>query len=354
MSGVDLQVNLANLDVNLCLPGRGVSAIVGPSGAGKTTLLRSVAGLEINAQGKVAVNGEIWLDSAQAISLPVHQRAVGYVFQEASLFSHLSVQRNVEFGLRRTDVNQQKIALAQVIELLGISALLQRSPLTLSGGERQRVAIARALATNPKLLLMDEPLASLDEQRKAEILPYLDQLHREFAIPILYVSHAIDEVARLADYVVMLDQGKVRAQGSVFDMVTRADLPLMHGDHACSLIEATVSSHDVHYQLSQVEFSGNQLWLPLNRTEIGSLMRLRIEARDVSLSLNQQVGSSILNTLAVSIVAMHADTLSSMIVELNAQGTRLLSRVTRKSVDQLSLIPGMALFAQIKGVAILK
>ena len=354
MNGVDLRLKLANLDVAVKLPGRGVSAIVGPSGAGKTTLLRAVAGLEKTALGRVEINGSVWHDHDLAIYLPAHQRAIGFVFQEASLFPHLSVQENVEFGLRRIAVDKRKIAMTQAIELLGIGALLQRSPSTLSGGESQRVAIARALATSPELLLMDEPLASLDEQRKSEILPYLDQLHHELEIPVLYVSHAIDEVARLADYVVMLEAGKVRASGTVFELISRSDSPLAHGDHACALINANVVAHDAHYQLTQVGFSGGTLWLTNTQENIGTAVRLRIQARDVSLTLNQQVDSSILNIVAVTIADIREETAGQMVVALDANGTRLLARITHKSADQLRIVPGMSLFAQIKGIAILK
>ncbi|MET3107208.1 molybdate transport system ATP-binding protein [Oxalobacteraceae bacterium GrIS 2.11] len=354
MSGVNLQLVLANLDVNVVLPGRGITAIIGPSGAGKTTMLRAVAGLEPGARGRVEINDEIWQDDEQKLFLPTHRRALGYVFQEASLFPHLSVQENIEFGRRRIRADDRKIAFDQVVELLGIGALLQRSPLTLSGGERQRVAIARALATSPKLLLMDEPLASLDDLRKAEILPYLDRLHQEFAIPVLYVSHAMDEVAHLADHVVLLEAGKVRAIGSVFEIITRPDLPLAYGDHASALITATVLTHDTHYQLTEAGFSGGTLWLPGTRTTIGTALRLRIQARDVSLSLHRQTGSSILNTVPVSVTAIRADAAGLLMVELDANGTRLLARITSKSAENLGVVTAMSLFAQIKGVAILK
>ncbi|PRC92198.1 molybdenum ABC transporter ATP-binding protein [Solimicrobium silvestre] len=354
MSGVHLQLKLPNLAIDLSLPNIGISAIVGPSGAGKTTLLRAVAGLESVCRGRVDINGAVWQDDTQKIFLAAHQRSVGFVFQEASLFTHLSVQGNLEFGLRRIPVAEQKVSLSQAVELLGIGPLLNRSPATLSGGEKQRVAIARALATSPKLLLMDEPLASLDEPRKAEIFPYLERLHSELEIPLLYVSHATDEVARLADYVVMLDAGQVRASGSVFELLTRADLPFAHGDAASALIGAKVIAHDPHYQLSQFEFSGGILWLPHSATALGNTVRLRIQARDVSLSLTQQIGSSILNSLAVKISAIQGDALGLVMVELDAGGTRLLARITRKSAEQLGLVIGMALFAQIKGVAILK
>jgi molybdate transport system ATP-binding protein len=208
---VHLKIKLAHiLDIDISLPERGVIAITGPSGAGKTSLLRVVAGLESASLGKVEINGEIWQDDEQNIFLATHRRSIGFVFQEASLFPHLSVQKNIEFGLRRIPVGNKKLSLRHAVELLGIASLLSRNPATLSGGEKQRVSIARALATSPKIVLMDEPLASLDEQRKAEILPYLERLHQELEIPILYVSHARDEVARLADYVVRGRRAGVR------------------------------------------------------------------------------------------------------------------------------------------------
>ncbi len=354
MKKIRLRLKLVNLDVDLDLPGQGVTAIVGPSGAGKTTMLRAVAGLEHATHGQVIVKGEVWQDDAASIFLPAHLRSVGFVFQEASLFPHLTVQRNVEFGLRRVNTDEQKISLGNAIELLGIRSLLSRLPSTLSGGERQRVAIARALATNPSLLLMDEPLASLDTQRKAEILPYLDQLHREFSIPILYVTHAMDEVAGLADQVVLLEEGRVRASGPVFDMLSRVDLPLAQGDQASAMFEAMISEHDAHYQLTLVAFAGGNLWLPALAGKPGTPVRIRIQARDVSLALHPQTESSILNSLPVSITAIYDDALGLQMVELDAGGTRLLARITRKSADQLGLVKGMSLFAQIKGVAIQK
>ena len=202
------------LDVDLQLPGRGVTALFGPSGCGKTTCLRAIAGLVRAQPGRVEVNGEVWQDDAQGLWRATHERALGYVFQEASLFAHLDVRRNMEYGLRRLPPARRRVSLEQAVELLGIGHLMERKPQALSGGERQRVAIARALATSPRLLLMDEPLAALDQARKAEILPYLERLHDELAIPVLYVSHAPDEVARLADHVVYLEAGRARAVGA--------------------------------------------------------------------------------------------------------------------------------------------
>jgi molybdate transport system ATP-binding protein len=354
MSGLHLRVHLPNLQVDLTLPGRGITAVTGASGAGKTTLLRAVAGLETASRGRIDINGALWQDDSLAVHLPTHRRAVGYVFQEASLFAHLSVQQNIEFGLRRSTLPNRKIALNEAIELLGIGALLQRKPATLSGGESQRVAIARALVTSPALLLMDEPLASLDLQKKAEVLPYLDRVHQEFDLPVLYVSHALDEVAHLADHVVLLEAGKELASGSVFDMISRTDLALSAGDHASSLILARVIARDAHYQLTQAEFSGGALWLAHCQAQIGEMVRLRIEARDVSLSLYPQRDSSILNSLPVRVTALHDESAGLLLVELDANATRLLARITRRSADQLQLQVGAALFAQIKGVAILK
>lgn len=352
-------MKLTNLDVTLTLPGGGVSAIVGPSGAGKTTLLRAVAGLERAVRGRVEVNGSVWHDDLRGIRLPVYQRSLGFVFQDPSLFAHLSVQQNVEFGLRRATKGghkseEKKITVAQANELFGIESLLKRAPQTLSGGEKQRVSIARALAGNPALLLMDEPLAALDDLARAHILTGLQQLHREFAIPVLYVSHAIDEVARLADHVVVLDRGKIKASGSVFELIIDGDLALANGDNACALIEAKIVAHDEQYQLSQIAFSGGAMWLPLSRSKVGSVVRLRIQARDVSLCLNPQSGTSILNTLAVAVIGIRKDTAGSAMIELDANGARLLARITRKSCDHLDLIPGMALYAQVKSVAILE
>jgi len=272
---MQLQLTLPFLEVNLSLPKRGISAIFGPSGAGKTTLLRAVAGLESAARGLVEINGEVWQDDAQHIYRPAYQRSVGFVFQEASLFPHLSVQANLEFGLRRILVADQKVSLSDAVELLGIASLLKRFPATLSGGEQQRVSVARALATSPKLLLLDEPLASLDEQRKEEILPYLERLHQELDIPMLYVTHSSDEVARLADYVVELEEGRVRARDSVVDLMSRKENP-------CTIITAQIIAHDARHQRSQVEFAGGRLWLPCIPGEIGSAIRLRIQLQDVS------------------------------------------------------------------------
>ena len=341
------------LDVDLQLPGHGVTALFGPSGCGKTTCLRSLAGLE-RAQGRVTVNQTVWQDDASQQWIPTHRRALGYVFQEASLFPHLSVQRNIDYGLKRTPAARRKVSQERAVELLGIGHLMDRMPATLSGGERQRVAIARALATSPEVLLMDEPLAALDAQRKAEVLPYLDQLQRHLHIPVIYVSHSLDEVARLAQHMVLLDAGRVLAQGAVTELLSRLDLPLAHGDIASSVVHATVQSHDATDHLSTLAFDGGQLQLVMAHPRaVGTQVQLRVQARDVSLSLLRPEGSSILNILPAKVLDLREDGPGQVMVSLQAGNTRLLARITQHSARALQLQAGKQLFAQIKGMALL-
>lgn len=341
------------LDMDLRLPGQGVSAIFGPSGSGKTTLLRCMAGLEHAPGGYLSVNGEVWQDDTKRMFTPVHKRSLGYVSQAANLFAHLSVQGNLDYGLSRIPVAERKVPIAQAVDLLGIGKLLARQPSTLSGGESQRVAIARALATSPHLLLMDEPLAALDVQRKAEVLPYLERLHTELAIPVMYVSHAPDEVARLADHLVLLDAGKVTASGPTRELMTRLDLPLAHGDAAAAIIDAVVTRVEPAYHLSHAEFAGGHISLLNPLLQVGQRIRVRIQARDVSLTLERQQGTSVLNIFAATVLAISNDSPGQIMVALDAGGSRLLARITQKSIDALNLQPGSPVFAQVKGVAVL-
>ncbi|SFC74593.1 molybdate transport system ATP-binding protein [Polaromonas sp. OV174] len=356
MSGINLAFQQVyadfSLDVKLSLPGRGVTALFGTSGSGKTTLLRCIAGLARAGVGRLEVNGEVWQDDARKIFMPVHRRPLAYVFQEASLFAHLDVRRNLDYGLRRVPAAQRRVSLDQAIELLGIAPLMQRQTGTLSGGERQRVAIARALATSPQLLLMDEPLAALDVQRKADVLPYLERLHDELDIPILYVSHAPDEVARLADHLVLMAAGRVTAVGPTRELMTRLDLPLAHGDAAAAVIEATVSRVEPTYHLSHAVFAGGQISLLNPTLKAGQRVRVRIQARDVSLTLWRQEGTSVLNIFAVTVIGISADSPGQMMVGLDANGSTLLARITQKSADTLQLRPGSQVYAQVKGVAV--
>ena len=341
------------LDVALQLPGRGITALFGPSGCGKTTCLRSIAGLE-RAQGRVVVNGQVWQDDASSQWRPTHQRALGYVFQEASLFPHLSVQGNMAYGLQRTPVARRKVALEQAVALLGIEHLLPRNPATLSGGERQRVAIARALATSPQVLLMDEPLSALDAQRKAEVLPYLEHLQRHLEIPLLYVSHAQDEVARLAQHVVLLQAGRVVFAGNTADAMAQTLHPMAPAAEAASLVQGRIAAYDAQDHLCTVVFEGGRLFISgTAEHRIGDSVRLRVLARDVSVALQSPTGSSILNRVPCTIHAMHADSPGQVLLTLHAHTTTLLARVSARSVRELGLQPGQAVIAQIKSVALL-
>jgi molybdate transport system ATP-binding protein len=339
------------LDVDLKVPARGVTAIFGPSGCGKTTLLRAVAGLEHCQEGFLRLESDIW--QGEQWFLPVHKRPLAYVFQEASLFAHLDVRRNLEYGLKRVQQAKRKVSLDRAIELLGIGQLLERKPDQLSGGERQRVAIARALAVSPRLLLMDEPLAALDQSRKQEVLPYLESLHQELEIPVLYVSHSTDEVARLADHLVLLEDGRVKASGAINEMLMRLDLPMAHGDDAESLIEAEVVEHDESYGLSYLHFSGGRFCVPQKDLIVGQKVRLRIAARDISLTLRQQEDTSILNIFPAVIDEVSAEGTAQVMVRLRVGETALLSRITRKSASLLDLQPGKPVYVQIKSVALL-
>lgn len=342
------------LAIDLMLPGRGVTALFGPSGSGKTTFLRAMAGLERASNACLEVNGTVWQDDARGIFLPTHKRALGYVFQEASLFAHLDIRHNLEYGMRRISEQSRRVSLEQAVALLDIGHLMQRKPDKLSGGERQRVAIARALATSPRILLMDEPLAALDAKRKAEVMPYLERLHDELDIPVLYVSHSPDEVARLADHLVLLEAGQVVASGATNDLLTRLDLDVAHGDAASALVTATIIAHDPAYHLSCAEFSGGQLLLPQQSATVGQQVRIRIQARDVSLSLAPHRDTSILNIVAATVTELSADAVGQMMIGLDANGTRMLARITHKSCVGMNLAPGNPVYAQIKGIAILK
>ena len=341
------------LDVDLQLPGHGITALFGPSGCGKTTCLRSIAGLE-RAHGRVEVNGVVWQDEAARQWLPTHQRALGYVFQEASLFPHLTAEANIRYGLRRTPAARQRVQIDQLVDLLAIAPLLSRKPSTLSGGERQRVAIARALATSPRVLLMDEPLSALDAERKAEVLPYLDKLQAHLDIPVLYVSHAIDEVARLASHLVLLREGKVVTEGATAQLLTQLDLPLAQSDAAAAVVPATVTHYDSASLLTTAQFNGGALRLVGTQTRApGTAVRLRIQARDVSVALSAPQDSSILNVLPVRIAAIAPDAQGHAMLQLQAGAITLLARLSQHSVQQLGLQVGEQVFAQVKGVALL-
>ena len=339
------------LEVDLSLPSQGVSSLFGPSGCGKTTLLRAIAGLEQHRNGFLKVGDMVWQKGGHFV--PPHQRPLGYVFQEASLFPHLSVRRNLEYGVRRLPESERRIPLEQAIDLLEIGSFLERKPDTLSGGERQRVAIARALAVSPKLLLMDEPLAALDVNRKQEILPYIESLHRELDIPVIHVSHSPDEVARLADHLVLLDSGRVVASGDVHDIFTRLDLPPALESDAAAVIEAVVAVHDETYHLTCLDFAGGRVTVPREDLEVGARVRLKLAARDVSLTLEHQSDTSILNIFPAVIDEITEEGSAQVTVRLLAGDVPILARITRKSASDLNLHAGMRVYAQVKSVALL-
>lgn len=354
MSGIQARFHLEwpgfTLDVDLALPARGVTALCGHSGSGKTTLLRCIAGLERAPKGHLMLHGEVWQDDSHW--LPTYKRPLGYVFQEASLFPHLTTMGNLRYGMRRVSEAQQ-VSLEQAIELLGIGHLLDRKPDRLSGGERQRVSMARALAVSPRLLLMDEPLAALDLKRKQEILPYLERLHDELLIPVIYVSHSPDEVARLADHLVLLDGGQVVASGPLSETLARVDLPPAFADDAGVVLDTTLRGPEAD-KLSQLDFIDGCIHVGRRPEAPGSRLRCRIHARDVSLALERPRASSILNILPATVTAVAAtDTPGHVLVQMHVGTTPLLARITERSQRELGIRPGLPVWAQIKAVALL-
>lgn len=364
-----------NLDVDLALPTRGVIALFGHSGCGKTTVLRCTAGLE-RALGHLRINGHVWQD--QTTFVPTHKRALAYVFQEASLFPHLSVRRNLDYGRRRIPVRDRVIELDQVVQWLGLEGLLNRSPAKLSGGERQRVAIARALLTSPRLLLMDEPLSALDYQSRNEIMPYLEYLRDQLSIPILYVTHSPDEVARLADHLVLMDAGRVQAQGPLTETLARLDTPIRQEEDAGVAFAAKVVERDTKWHLMRAEFPGGSMWVRDNGAVFGKSVRLRILARDVSLGYEPMHDGSILNVLPATVTETRdGDHPAIALARLELGGTEpirhgamqpapspqipdasettpLIARLTARSAAALDLKPGTRLYAHIKSAAVLE
>lgn len=339
------------LDVDLELPSKGVTALFGRSGCGKTTLLRTLAGLEKVTDARVSFNGQTWQEGREFI--PLHKRRVGLVFQEASLLPHLTVRGNLLYGYERTPHALRGLQLPQVIEMLGLGDLVSRSVVKLSGGQRQRVALGRALLTSPQLLLLDEPLAALDAISKAEILPWLERLHSELDMPVIYVTHALEEVARLADYMLLLEDGKLRAQGPLQALLTRSDLPLAHSDKATSVLDAKVIGYDAEYHLAELAYAGIHLKVPCENTPTGDYLRIGLAARDMVLSLVPPIQSSALNVLPATVMDISPDAHPAhVLVRLAVADAVLLARITHHSLDALKLAAGQRVYAQIKAVAI--
>ncbi len=343
------------LDATFEAPASGVTALFGPSGAGKTRLLRALAGLEPRARGTVQFADSLWQDDARRIFVPTHRRALGFVFQEPGLFAHLSVRDNLDFGMRRTPPPRRTVAWERAIALVDVGPLLARSVGALSGGERQRVAIARALLASPRLLLLDEPLAALDLPRKRELLGTLARLQRELRIPMLYVSHHVDEIAALADHLVLLRAGTVLASGPLAATLARTDLPVADDEDLGVVIDTRVASHDARFHLAQLRFAGGAIHVPSGALAAGTAVRIRIPARDVSLALSAHADSSILNRIAATVVAIHdLPNPANVLVRLDAGGVALLARITHRSREQLHLAPGSAVWAQVKSAALIE
>ena len=323
------------LDVDEKIPAVGITGLFGDSGSGKTTLLRCIAGLE---------------KSVTCDTTPVHRRSIGYVFQEPQLFPHLDVRRNIEFGLRRAGTD--RLDKEHVIDMFGLGGLLKRRPHELSGGEAQRVAIAAVLLRSPSLMLMDEPLASLDQRRKDELLPYLDRLHDELSLPIIYVSHSIDEVSRLCDHLLLIENGSIVANGELHDTLARLDIPMLSGRNAGAVIDAWLEGYDSHYDLTEFHFSGGTLLAPGCHDTNASTSRLRIAASDVSLCRTPPQDSTILNILPAVIDDIQPSDSSTALIRLRAGEDFLVAQVTQRSVAGLDLANGDNVYAQVKSVTV--
>jgi molybdate transport system ATP-binding protein len=355
MSTLSLNVALDRpgfeLRVELELALSGITAICGPSGSGKTTLLRVVAGLEPEARGSVSFDGDVW--SSNGSHVPAHRRRIGYVFQDGRLFQHLTVEQNLRFALQRGSNGAQRVPidLAAAVEALALRPLLARRTPSLSGGEQQRVAIARALLTSPRLMLMDEPLSSLDVARKREILPHIEKLPARFGVPVLYVTHNVDEVARLASGVVLLAAGRVVAHGGVGEIFERADLSdLTGGLEAGVVMRARVTAHD--RGIATLALGNQELRVPMAAAEIGALHPFRIHARDVAIATARPNKLSIRNVLVARIVAIETGANMNVEVLLNVDGKHLRARITRDALEELELVPGLEVYALIKSVAL--
>jgi molybdate transport system ATP-binding protein len=376
---VDINLQLARkgflLDLKVSITNSGITAIFGRSGSGKTTLLRCIAGLE-QAKGDLTVDGDDWQSSKTFV--PAYQRAVGYVFQQPNLFSFMSIEKNLQYGYTRVPETERTIPFSQAVDLLNLDQLLGRRPEQLSGGQQQRVAIARALLSSPRLLLLDEPLSSLDQESKSDILPYIERLNKNLGIPVLYVSHAAGELTRLADDMILLDQGKMLAFGTINKVLTDTDLPLAYRDDASTVLLGTVKAQDSKYHLSKVAMPGGEISVPSSNLPVGTTLRIRIFARDISLALIRPELSSIQNILRGKIVSINntGDPAQALIqIKLidsssnephqngsapnnidvgqpNGSEQYCLSRITQLSVATLNLRVGTELYLQVKSVAV--
>ncbi len=337
--------------------GDGITALYGRSGAGKTSIVEMLAGLRKPASGRIVLDGDCLFDSDQGIDIAPERRRLGYVFQDARLFPHLTVQGNLRYGLKRCREPEPKIAFDQVVALLALAPLLERRPNTLSGGERQRVGIGRALLANPKLLLMDEPLANLDQERKLELLAFIERLAAELAIRVIYVTHAMEEILRLAETLILISDGRSIASGTVEALLSRLDLAPETGRFdAGAAFRATVAGHDEDYQLTRLAFAGGTLWVARADLALGTTLRLRVRARDVSLSLVPPLQTSVLNVFSGTVLEIGSleGPQVDVVVDIGggADEARLWARITRRSLVELGLGPGTRVHASVKAIAI--
>jgi molybdate transport system ATP-binding protein len=361
LNGIDARFRLRRpgfaLDVEFALPARGATSLFGASGAGKTTVLRCLAGLERAPESRLAVLGETWQDEGRGLFVPPWRRRVGYVPQEAGLFAHLRVRDNLRYGMRRVPAEQRAVDFAQVVDWLGLGPFVARRPASLSGGERQRVAIGRALLTSPRLLLLDEPLSALDERSRRAILPYLEALPERLAVPIVFVSHALPEVARLCERMVWIDGGRVRATGPTTSLLGSVDLAVADGDALGAVLLATVVAHDDEDHLTELAVPGGTFFVRRVDRAPGARVRVQVPARDVSLALDPEPHSSILNVLRCAVLDLSPAGAGRTTVRLRPldapEGTVLLARITTRSARALGLGPGATVFARVKSVGLL-
>lgn len=351
----DIQLQRADfrVDAKFTIPAKGVLGIFGHSGSGKTTLLRCVAGLEKEAAGLIRVNGETWLD--QRANLSIQQRNIGYIFQESRLFPHMTVAKNLEYGAKRRSVRSSEssdVDRGHLLELLNIGHLLDRCPFQLSGGEKQRVAIGRALLKKPQMLLLDEPLASLDQKRKQEILPFLDKLHDELKIPMLYVSHSLEEVSRLCDHMLVMDQGQVKFNGGIHDALVSPESPLATDDNAAAILDGVISKQEKDFQLSTVHTESGTALQVQGVFTLGQKVRLRVKANDVSLSKTPATDSSILNIIKGMVAEIIEEQAAYILLRVNINNDIILARISRKSFQFMGIEINQTVFIQIKAVSI--
>ena len=341
-----------SLDIDAEFAMQGITGVFGPSGAGKTTLLRCIAGLEQPESGQLIVNGEVWEDTGAKLRRAAHQRRVAYVFQEARLFPHMDVLGNLRYGQKRSVSHESSIGLDRAVTLLGLESLLQRSPANLSGGEAQRVAIGRALLSGPDLLLMDEPLAAIDEARREDVLPFIERLHADVGVPVIYVSHNIDELCRVCDQLAVMDDGRISTYGHLHSVLLQTELPILAGREAGAVLDARVEAHEPSDKLTRVLAGASSFWVAGEIGPIGSALRLRVRADDVSVCLERPVKTSILNIIEAAIERIQQESSGTALVHLRIGSDVILARITQRSCTELALSPGTRVYAQVKSIAV--